>query len=245
MQILKNCRVNSGPAWTGLAAALFLGTMLAGCGGDTGPSIRDPLPVRDIAGSLDPRQLGAWVDTQVTEDDFDEPFDLGLELDARGDALFVRGVVDSDSYGQVYDVLNGELRIGTLVFTMVPGSADDDTNLELGRALRRAGIVTYLPARGTIASGGTDLFLSGVRRVVESGALVGVHSWSTDDSHAPTALSLPRDHPEHEKYLNYYRYMGIPEDFYWFTLQAAPPEGMHWMTEEEMAKYRIYTDLIR
>ena len=39
--------------------------------------------------------------------------------------------------------------------------------------------------------------------------------------------------------------MGIPEAFYWFTLEAAPPEGMHWMTEEEMKKYGIYTDLIR
>ena len=39
--------------------------------------------------------------------------------------------------------------------------------------------------------------------------------------------------------------MGIPEDVYWFTLRAALPEGMHWMTEEEMKNYRIYTDLIR
>ena len=126
--------------------------------------------------------------------------------------------------------------IGTLVFTIVPGSADDDTNLALGRKLRGAGIATYLPARGTVASGGTDLFLSGVRRIVERGARVGVHSWSTDNSSVPSAVSLPRDHPEHEKHLNYYRDMGIPEDFYWFTLRAAPPDGMHWMTEEEMAR---------
>ena len=159
--------------------------------------------------------------------------------------MFLRGVVDLHSYEQVYDVLNNNLRIGTLVFTMVPGSIDDETNLDLGRMLRQAGIVTFLPSLGTVASGGTDLFLSGVRRIVERGARVGVHSWSTGGPFDPSAVSLPRDHPEHAKYLDYYRDMGIPEDFYWFTLRAAPPDGVHWMTEAEMRRYRIYTDLIR
>ena len=195
--------------------------------------------------SLDPHQLGDWVRANVTAGDFREPFADRLELDLRGDALFLRGVVNEDSYEQVYDVLNNEMRIGTLVFTMLPGSVDDDTNLALGRMLRQAGVVTYLPSRGTVASGGTDLFLAGVRRIVERGARVGVHSWSTGDPFGPSAVSLPSDHPAHAKYLDYYRDMGIPEAFYWFTLRAAPPDDVHWMTEAEMETYRVYTDLIR
>ena len=31
--------------------------------------------------------------------------------------------------------------------------------------------------------------------------------------------------------------------FHWFTLQAAPVDGMHWMTDSEMAKYSVYTYL--
>ena len=230
-------------AWLPLTAILFVAALLAGCGGNGAAAPQ--LPIRAPVESLDPHQLGDWVRANVTAGDFREPFAIGLELDARGDALFLRGVVDEDSYEQVYDVLNNELRIGTLVFTMVPGSVDDDTNLALGRMLRQAGIVTYLPSQGTVASGGTDLFLSGVRRIVERGARVGVHSWSTDDLFGPSAVSLPRDHPEHAKYLDYYRDMGIPEAFYWFTLRAAPPDDVHWMTEAEMETYRVYTDLIR
>ena len=30
---------------------------------------------------------------------------------------------------------------------------------------------------------------------------------------------------------------------HWFTLQAAPADGMHWMTDAEMAKYTVYTHL--
>ena len=246
-QLRNAARRGAGPALRGAAAMVFVAAMLAGCGGngDIASWEPGPVPMREHAASLDPLQLGAWVDEHATSRDFREPFAEGLDLELRGDVLFVRGVVDEGSHEQVYDVLRDELRVGTLVFTMVPGSVDDDTNLALGRMLRRAGIATYLPARGTVASGGTDLFLSGVRRIVERGARVGVHSWSTGDLRDPSAVSLPRDHPEHAKYLDYYRDMGIPEAFYWFTLEAAPPDAVHWMSEEEMARYRIYTDLVR
>lgn len=233
--------------WSATVWALSLAAVLSGCGGNGGGPGAPPgrVPVPAPVESLDPLQLAEWVDESAMNRDFFEPFREGLKLEPRADLLFVRGVVDGDSYQQMYDVLNNSLRIGTLVFTMVPGSVDDETNLALGRMLRQAGVVTYLPARGTVASGGTDLFLSGVRRIVERGARVGVHSWSTDETFALSAVSLPRDHPAHAKYLDYYRDMGIPEDFYWFTLQAAPPEDVHWMSEEEMARYRVYTDLIR
>ncbi len=38
-----------------------------------------------------------------------------------------------------------------------------------------------------------------------------------------------------------YAATGIPEDFYWFTLGAAPSSGIHNMTEAERVQYRIET----
>ena len=55
-------------------------------------------------------------------------------------------------------------------------------------------------------------------------------------------MDLPRNHPEHQKYLDFYRAVGIDTDFYWYTLQAAPAEGMHWMSESEMRSYAVGTD---
>ena len=226
---------------------LLVATMLAACGrtGDFACRELGPGPVRTDAESLDPLKLGESVDEHATDRDFREPSGDGLELDLRGELLFVRGTIDADSCKQVREVLSRELRIGTLVFTMVPGSIDDETNLALGRMLRNARIVTYLPARGMVASGGTDLFLAGVRRVVERGSRVGVHSWRAGGLFGRSAVGLPRDHRDHTMYLDYYRVVGIPEDFYWFTLQAASPDDVHWMTDDEMATYRTYTDLIR
>ena len=36
--------------------------------------------------------------------------------------------------------------------------------------------------------------------------------------------------------------MGIPAAFYWRTLSAAPPEDIHWMTEEELERFGFFTD---
>jgi hypothetical protein len=36
--------------------------------------------------------------------------------------------------------------------------------------------------------------------------------------------------------------MGIPADFYWYTLEAASAENIHWMTAQEIAQYDILTD---
>ena len=230
----------------GSVALLLLAAALAGCSGAAGGSPSIPVgslpPPRGDTGTLDPLEFGNWVGQNLVEADFEEPSDYGLSLAPRNDLLIVRGVVDSESYDQVYDVLNDRLSVGTLVFTLVPGSADDDVNLSLGRMIRERGLNTYLPAAGEIASGGTDLFLAGVRRIIERGARVGVHSWAGGQF---TATDLPRDHPEHEKYLNYYRDLGISEDFYWFTIQSAPADGMHWMSEEELGRFQVYTDLIR
>ena len=107
-----------------------------------------------------------------------------------------------------------------------------------GRAVRRAGMTTYLPSRGLAASGGTDLLLAGARRIVECGAQVGVHSWA---SGPVNGNDLPRDDPRHRFYLDYYRDINVPDAFYWFTLQAAAPDSVHWMTEDEMALYGVRT----
>ena len=40
-------------------------------------------------------------------------------------------------------------------------------------------------------------------------------------------------------FLDFYADMGTPEDFYWYTLEAAPPDDIHWMTPEELIRFRM------
>ena len=90
--------------------------------------------------------------------------------------------------------------------------------------LRHANYTTYLPTGGLVASGGTDLLLGVVLRIVERGAKIGVHSWADGSA---TGGTTARDAEAHRVYLDCYRALAIDQEFYWFTRRAAPAHGMH------------------
>ena len=159
--------------------------------------------------------------------------------DQEGDTLVMEGVIYSNTLEDITDAFERFPGITTLSMVDVPGSVDDEINLLASREIRKRNINTYVPENGVIASGGTDMFLAGKRRAIHSSAKLGVHSWGTGGD--STALDFPRDHHEHQKYLDYYVEMNIPADFYWYTLEAAPAEDIHWMTKAEIEQYAVVT----
>ena len=218
-------------------SALAMAAIMLAAACDGGSPTAPDLAAR-TGQDLPPDELAALVAEHLVSSDFAELDDDRLLMEVRGDLLFARGVVNGNSLREAIELLNGSPGVRTLVLTWVPGSVDDEVNLALGRTLSDAGMTTYLPSEGMVASGGTDLLVAGARRIVECGALVGVHSWA---SGSVNGNDIPRDDPRHSLYLDYYRYIGIAEAFYWFTLEAAPPESVHWMTEDEMERYAVHT----
>ncbi len=71
---------------------------------------------------------------------------------------------------------------------------------------------------------------------------IGVHAWG---GNGDTATDYPVGHKYHLPYIEYYKAVGFSqkqaEDFYYFTINAASAEGIHWMTEEEIKKYHMVT----
>ena len=116
---------------------------------------------------------------------------------------------------------------------------NDERNLIASRMIREASLSTHVPANGEIASGGVDFFCAGVNRTAESGARFGVHSWSAGGGQE--GGERPVDNPEHDLYLDFYEEMGIPDAVYWFTLETAPSDGIHWMSESELSEYELLT----
>ena len=154
------------------------------------------------------------------------------------DTVYMKGVIYSGTLDDIKEVLQDNPELTTLVMVDVPGSIDDEVNLAASKEIRKQGVDTYIPKDGMVASGGTDMFLAGEKRKIHQTAKLGVHSWGGGEM---AALDYPRDHEEHKKYLEYYAVMGIPLDFYWYTLEAAPAEDIHWMTEGEIEKYEVVT----
>ena len=164
------------------------------------------------------------------------------EFELRGTTLIMSCEIGDRTPKQLRQAFARAPGIETILLNWVPGSLDDEANLEMAAWVAERGITTRVNRYSMIASGGTDFFLSGRERIVEDGALIGVHSGGTFDEPAT-------DHPPgdiyHLPYIGYYQRIGFTrqqaEDFYYFTLNAAPEDDMHYMTHEEIAKYNITT----
>jgi len=181
--------------------------------------------------------------------DLKQPAVEGLPYEAatfevEGDAALMYGVIDHTTPGVVQSLVDDHPEVTRIVMVDVPGSDDDPANLKASRLVREHGLTTVVPSNGVIASGGVDFFTAGKYRVVEPCAKLGVHSWDEDGPDGGIILGneVPRDHEIHTMFLDFYREMGIPEDFYWFTLEAAPPQRIHWMSDEEIVLYGLVTE---
>lgn len=119
-----------------------------------------------------------------------------------------------------------------------PGSLDEEANLILARAIRRAGLETMVPAGGSVRSGAVELWLAGVRRRAAPDAEFGVHSWMDEDGRQ--ANDYPANDPVHAEYLSYYREMGMDDAkaraFYALT-NSTPFDDVRYLTRGDMARF--------
>ncbi|MEL6183956.1 MAG: alpha/beta hydrolase [Myxococcota bacterium] len=191
---------------------------------------------------------GATTAAQVREDcagtfdvsDVDAPATFRVD----GTRLVVRGVYVDATSAELFRLLDANPGVRTLVLANMGGSdVSMEGNLVGGREVRRRGLGTCVPAGGLVASGGSDFLLSGQQRAVFAGGRVGVHSWAGDDGNGMevVATQFPRDSDQHLPFLSYYRDIGIADAFYWFTLEAAPPDGMYFMSRQEMTQFAVFT----
>ena len=159
-----------------------------------------------------------------------------LQFEIAGNTAIMTGDLTSSSPDVVARLLEDNPQLEWIELLDCPGSTDDASAYVAARMIRNAGINTRVPADGDIASGAVDFFIAGVQRDVLAGGKVGVHSWSDG---AIEGSEVSAGDPEHDLYLEFYAEMGIASDFYWFTLNAAPSDGLHYMTRDELQQYGL------
>jgi acetyl esterase/lipase len=166
-------------------------------------------------------------------------WDASLQFEVVGREAHAFGTIDGTTPGRVMQLLLEHPEVRTIVLDDVPGSVDDDSSLRACRLIRHHRLSTHVPSDGEIASGGVDMFCAGVNRTADPGAMIGVHSWG---GVAESGAAASKDDEAHQMYLEYGREMGLPDAFYWFTIEAAGPDDIHWMTREELSRFGVLTD---
>lgn len=169
--------------------------------------------------------------------------DYGVFSAQDANTAIMDGVIDSDTPVHWENFIAANPNIAKLIMKDCPGSEDDEANLEAARKIRQQGLIIHLPADAVIASGAVDLFLAGTTRTLETGSKIGVHSWA--DGNNKEATDFPIGDDNHQPYIDYYMEIGFSqadaEAFYYFTINAAKASEIHWMTDEEIARYKLLT----
>ncbi|MEE4454529.1 alpha/beta hydrolase [Novosphingobium resinovorum] len=128
--------------------------------------------------------------------------------------------------------------IATIEMIDCPGTEDDLANLKVGQMIRQRGLVTHVPAGGSVRSGGVELFLAGARRYADPGSEFAVHSWQDDTGLEPSDYAA--NAPENRRYIDYYRAMGMStgeaQAFYAMT-NSVPFASARWLDEREMGAW--------
>ncbi len=176
-------------------------------------------------------------DDSVAEDDF------GIFNLTETNTITMNGVIGSKTPQHWDNIVRTYPSINRIIMENCPGSEDDEANLEVARKIRTQDVDIHLPANAEIASGAVDLFLSGTGRTRMPGSKIGVHSWADGDG--SEATDYPVGSAEHLPYINYYVDMGFSQEdaeaFYYFTINAATANNIHWMTDEEISTYKLLT----
>jgi len=169
--------------------------------------------------------------------------DYGIFSTQDANTAIMDGVIDSDTPIHWENFITANPNIANLIMKDCPGSDDNEANLEAARKIREQGVSIHLPADAEIASGAVDLFLAGTIRTRDAGSKIGVHAWS--DGRNKEATDFPVGDEEHQSYIDYYIEMGFSQAeaavFYYFTINAAPASDIHWMTDAEIAQYKLLT----
>lgn len=163
-------------------------------------------------------------------------------FEIQGERLLMGGEITSRTPATFERLLDENPQITTIQQTYMAGSLDDQAVLRMGYELRARGLNTHLGSRSEIYSGAVDLFLAGRERTMQRGAVIGVHSWADGFGEG---YAYPRDAREHRANVAYTRDMLGSAAFYWFTLQAAPSDGIHEMTQAEIAEFGLVTRAVR
>lgn len=157
-------------------------------------------------------------------------------------ALFLLGTFDDHTAAKAIGYLKQHSHIQVIVLTANGGSMNDEETLRFGRYIRANGLDTHLIKNGVAASGGVSLLLAGNNRSIGEGAHVGVHAWAqcrSRENICVPATDFAESDEAHSLHRNYIQQMLDKDDFYWFSIQAANHDSIHWLSEDELVQFDI------
>ena len=97
----------------------------------------------------------------------------GCSLTVEGASATLSGAIDGSMPGRLLEALLRHSKLEEIVLKDVTAASDRRASAEVARMIRESGLLVRVPRGASCSADGTDLLMSGTRRIVEPGARVG------------------------------------------------------------------------
>jgi len=160
-----------------------------------------------------------------------------------GTTIEMEGEIGSSSLDDFNAIIDQYPDVNLVHIVDCDGSVDDEICFLLMKRVHDLGINTHILDNGWVASGGSDLFFSGIHRTKGANTKIGVHAWSEGSNEA---VDYPVGHANHLPYIAAYVSIGFTQEkaeaLYYFIINAASADDIHWMTDAEIEAYSILSE---
>ena len=160
-----------------------------------------------------------------------------------GTTIEMKGEIGSSSLDDFNAIIDQHPDVNLVRIVDCDGSVDDETCFLLMKRVYDLGVNTHILDNGWVASGGSDLFFAGIHRTKGANTKIGVHAWSEGNNEA---TDYPVGHANHLPYIAAYVSIGFTQEkaeaLYYFIINAASADDIHWMTDAEIEAYSILSE---
>ncbi|MDG1477318.1 MAG: hypothetical protein P8Q14_09235 [Vicingaceae bacterium] len=157
-------------------------------------------------------------------------------INVENNKAYVNGILGKKFYKRFVKSINENPQVKTIILEKIPGSINDEWNVQTCIFLHEKGLDTELLPHSIIESGGVDLFISGNKRTIATGSKIGVHSWADLKK---DGIEYPKNSKEHDIFFDFFEKIDMDTSFYWYTLRSAQANGMHYMSNDEIKMYNL------
>lgn len=201
--------------------------------------VTTPIPPSVDRPEVDPENPAYNPGTRLTQDPEQLREPLSIDL-LNGGILMLEGTIQPGSAERLAQELAARSEYVETIALNSPGGVVQEA-IAMGRLIRDGGYTTSVAAGAMCASSCPLILSSGVERIVEKGAAVGVHQiYTSPVGPNQSAQALSDAQATTAEIVRYLDDMGIGRDV-WLHALETPPARLYYFTADEMAEYELAT----
>ncbi|WP_312404193.1 ATP-dependent Clp protease proteolytic subunit [Rhizobium sp.] len=161
-----------------------------------------------------------------------------------GGVLMAEGTIDPSAAGRFAQEIEARGEYVKTVQLNSPGGSVEDA-IAMSKLIREKKLETIIASRGLCASSCPIVFSGGAERIAEKEAVIGVHqvfNGSRDRPSAEQAMSSAQSTTA--RVARHLEEMGIGSAL-WLHALETPPDRLYYLSEKEMADFKLVTQPIR